>query len=194
MIITGIRHKIRSEIDERRSASFTRYLMHYLRMFAFLGVIVPGLIGVDYALKQKTKEDTVVNKFSKITGSINGVEYHLYTNKYHFISDVAFFDHINKGDRVTYYYTPIFKTITDASYTLGETVYSCKPVSIYGWPVIVAGLTLLCSTILLIGTRDARQNLKRHHSLKSDSMVNLGVVNAFLCLFVLVSILFHFPY
>ena len=187
MVITGIRHKIRSEADERQSASFTKFLMHYLRMFAILGVMFPCLIGIDYALKQKTMEDTVTNKFYKVTGNINGTEYHIYTGSYHFISNQIFFDQINKGDNLTYFYTPVFRTITDVSYQVGQNVYQCMPAGIYGWPIIVAALTLLCSTILLIKTRTG----KSYNVSKFDSMVNLGIVNAFMCVFVLIAVLFH---
>ncbi len=184
MVITGIRHKIRIDIDTRRTASFTRYLMHYLRMFAILGIIIPVLAGVDYILEPYTRNETVSNKFYQVMNDHDNTEYHIYTDTYHFIASTAFYEHTDIGDQVTYYYTPIFKTLTDISHQAGQNVYVCKPFSIYNWPIVAPVLTLVCSTIMLIKTR-------RKKPLRYEPVINLGVINAFLCVFTLVFVLFH---
>ncbi len=187
MVIAGIRHKIKTDIDTRRTVSFTKYLIHYLRTFAILGVIVPILIGTDYLLDSKIKVETVGNKFFQVMNDQNNVEYHIYTDSHHFIANTAFYEHTNIGDQVAYYYTPIFGTLTDISHQEGTVVYICKPFNIYNWPLFIAALTMICSVVLLIKTR-------RKKTVKYDAIINLGVVNAFLCLFVLVAVLFHMSF
>ncbi len=189
MVITGIRHKLKSDVDERRTAKFTKYVMHYLRMFAILGIVFPILIGADYLLDPQTKNETVINKFYMVMNDIDHAEYHIYTNTYNFIANTSFYDHADIGDHVTYYYTPIFKTITDVSHKDGQNIYVCKPISIYGWLLIAVAITLILSTITMIKTRRGRRKF-----FKYDSLINLGVINAFFCLFTLVAILFHIPY
>lgn len=187
MVITGIRHKIRSDIDRRRSAYFTRYLLHYLRMFALLGIFIPVLIGIDYMLAPKTLTETVNNKFYLVRDDKDYTQYHFFTESHHFIANTLFYEHTEIDDEVTYYYTPIFHTLTDVSHQVDSNVYICKPFNIYNWPVIIAVLTLICSTILLIKTR-------RKHTSRYESVINLGVINAFLCIFTIMVTVFHIPY
>ena len=184
MVITGIQHKIKSDIDTRRTASFTKYLMHYLRMFAILGIIIPILTGVDYILAPQTQDETVFNKFYQVMNDHENTEYHIYTDSYNFIANVSFYEHIDIGGRVTYYYTPIFNTLTDVSHQAGQIVYLCKPFSVYGWPLVAPILTIICSTILLIKTR-------RKKPVRFEAVINLGIINAFLCIFTLVFVLFQ---
>ncbi|MDR2914122.1 MAG: hypothetical protein LBV74_04725 [Tannerella sp.] len=191
MLINGIRHKLGSEVDARRSASFLRYLIHYLQMFAFLGVIVPILIGVDYFIVPETQDETVTNKFYQVMDNLNQIEYHFFTDSYRFISDIVFYENTDIGDQIILYRTPIFKTITNVSHQAEQGVYICKPTSIYGWPLIVVGLTFICSLIMIIKTWGWIR--KRNH-VKYDSVVNLGVINAFLCVITIIAILFHIPY
>ena len=127
MLITGIRHKINAEFDSRRSALFMRYLFHYLQMFAWLGIIIPILIGVDYFCVPKTKDEIVTNKFYKSWDNMIHAEYHLFTDSYHFLSDNAFYENTNIKGKITFYHTPIFETVTFVSTTAGANVYICKP-------------------------------------------------------------------
>ena len=191
MLITGIRHIINAEFDSRRSALFMRYLFHYLQMFAWLGVIIPVLIGIDYFYVPQTKDEVVTNKYYRSWDSMFHVDYHIFTNSYHFLSDNVFYENTNIDDRITFYYTPIFKTVTFVSRKAGANVYVCKPSNIYGWPLIVAGMTLICSFIIVIKTWRWQ---KRRKKLKFDLVANLGVVNIFLCAITIVAILFRIPY
>ncbi|MDR1171085.1 MAG: hypothetical protein LBL24_01385 [Bacteroidales bacterium] len=190
MLITGIRHQLGSEVDARRSATLLRYLIHYLQMFAFLGVIIPVLAGVDYFLLPETKDEIVTNKFYQVKDNLN-FEYHFFTESYRFISDIVFYENTNIDDRITLYHTPIFKAITNVSHPVEQGVYICNPANIYGWPFIVVGLTFICSLIMIIRTWGWIQ--KRNH-VKYDSVVNLGVINSFLCVITIIAILFHLPY
>ena len=191
MLITGIRHQINAEYDLRRSALFMRYLFHFLQMFAWMGIIIPILIGVDYYCDPQSHEEKVTNKFYKSWDNMNHVEYHIFTDFYHFLSDNAFYENTVIGDKVTFYYTPIFKTITDVSRNANSNVYVCKPDNVYGWPIIVAGLTFICSIIVVILNFGWRRKRKY---LKFDAVTNLGIVNMFLCAIIIVAILFRILY
>ena len=191
MLIAGIRHKIDLEFDSRRSALFTRYLIHYLIMFGWLGFIFPVLIVVDYYCAPQTKDEIVTNKFYQVMDNLNHVEYHLLTDSYRFLSDVGFYENTNIEDRITIYRTPIFKSVTSVSHPKEQIVYICKPDSIYGWPLIITGLTFIFSTIIIIKTWNWR---KRRMYTKYDSAINLGVINLFLCVITIIAILFHVPY
>ncbi len=184
MVITGIRYKIQSDADALRTASFNGYLLHYLRMFAFLGIIVSVAIGVDYMLKPQIKREILKNKFYQIVEDQNRVKYSFYTDSYHFTGNSGFYDHIEKGDTLTYYHTPILKTLTDVSYQSGENTFVCKPISIYGWLLIMPCLLLVLSVILLVKTQ--RKKIVKH-----DPIINLGIINAFLCIGTLIFTLFH---
>lgn len=191
MLITGIRHKINSELDSRRSALFTRYLIHFFRMFGWLGIIFPVLIVVDYFSGPKTNDEIVTNKYYVVMDHLNHIEYHFLTDSYRFISDVGFFENTNIEDRIILYRTPIFKTVTYVSSKVGQSVYVCKPPSIYGWPLIIAALTFILSILVIIKTWNWQRKRK---FTKYDSVINIGVVNLFLCTITIVAILFHIPY
>jgi len=160
-------------------------------MFAFLGVMIPFLIVVDYFCTPLTKDEMVTNKYHILTNNLNQIEYRFYTDTYHFFSDVGFYENTNIKDQITLYYTPIFKSITYVSHKVGQSVYVCKPSNVYGWPLIVAGVTFICSIIILVKTWGRK---RRHESIKGDLMVILGLINAFLCAITIVATLFNIPY
>ena len=191
MLITGIRHKLSSELDARRSALFMRYLIHYLQMFAFIGVIIPILLGIDFFCPSETKEEVVTNKFYQVMDNLNHIEYHFFTDSHRFMSDIVFYENTKISDKITFHCTPIFKTVTNVSYDKGAIVYTCNPNSIYGWPLILAGLTFICSIIVIIKTWGW---IKKREYVKYDSVVNLGVINAFLCIITAAAVIFHIPY
>ncbi|MDR1154550.1 MAG: hypothetical protein LBL04_07545 [Bacteroidales bacterium] len=191
MFINGIRHKLGAEADARRSASFSRYLMHYMQMFAFLGTIIPILIGVDYFLVPETTEEIVTSKFYQVMDNLNQIEYHLFTNSCRFISDIVFYENTEIGDSVTLHRTPIFKTTTNVSHAVAQIVYICKPTCIYGWMILIVGLTFVISLIMMIKTWGW---IKKRNHVKYDSVVNLGIINAFLCVITIIATLFHIPY
>ncbi len=190
MIITGIRHKVGAESDARRTASFTKYLIHYLRMFAIMGIIIPVLIGVDYVLEPQTNYEIVNNKFYEILSN-NNIEYLVFTDFRRLNTSSTFYDHVNEGDQLTLYHTPIFHTTTLVTFQSNSNEYKCKLFSIYGWPLLAVVSTFVCSIILMMMTGQKRK--KNNDYVKYDSVINLGVINAFLCIFTLIAILFHIP-
>ena len=190
MLITGIRQRISSEFDTHRSATFMRYLMHFMQMFAFMGVIIPLLIGVDYFIPPQTTDETVINKFYHVTDNINNIEYHIFTDNYHFLSDNIFYENTNSDTQLDIQFTPIFRTVTSISHVAGRNVYTCKPNNIYGWALIIAVLTFVCSIIIVIKMWCW---IRKREYVKYDSVVNLGIINAFLCLMLIISTLFHIP-
>jgi hypothetical protein len=191
MLITGIRHAISSELDVRRSAVFMRYLIHYLELFAILGIILPILVGVDYFCDTQTKDEIVTNKYYQIMDNLNQMEYYFYAGSNRFISDVVFYENTNISDHVTFYRTPIFKTVTSISHQKDSYVYKCKPVSIYGWPILIVVLTFICSVIMIFKTWRV---IRKHENIKYDSVINLGIINAILCLFSITATLLHIPH
>ena len=191
MLITGIRQKISSELDSYRSASFMRYLIHYLQMFAFMGVIIPVLIGIDYFSVPKVKNEMVTNKFYQVKNNLNQIEYHFFTDSEHFFSDIAFYENTDIDDQINFYYTPIFKSITKVTNPSVQGDYICEPYSIYGWLLIVVGMTFICSVVVVIKTWGW---IKKREYVRYDSVVNWGVLNAFLCIFTILASLFHIPY
>ena len=192
MLITGIRHQVNAEYDSQRSALFMRYLFHYLQMFALLGIIIPALIGIDYYCAPKTKDEKVINKFYKSWDNMNSVEYHILTDSYRFLSSEVFYEHTNIDDKVTLHLTPIFHTFTFVSHMASQDIYTCKPDNIYGWPIIVAGLTFISSLFFLIKAWGWKKTHSKYH--RFGFVANLGLVNLFLCAITIVAILFRIPY
>ena len=190
MLITGIRNAISSELDIRRSAVFMKYLSYYLEMFALLGLLLPPVIVADYFLQPEIDEAVVTNKYYQVLDDINKVDYFFYTGTYRFVSDIIFYENTNISDNIFFNRTPIFNTVTSVSHQSQRVIYTCKPNNIYGWPMGVVGLTFICSAIYLIKTWIGKR--KREY-LKYDSIVNLGIINAILCVFIIVAALWHIP-
>ena len=187
MSINAIRHKKKSEVDDQRSASLSIILMHFIQAFAFLGVIFPILLGVDYFCAPLIKTETVINKYYKVINNLEKIEYHFFTNSDNFLSDIYFFDHTNIGDPVTYYISPIFKTVTHVT----AVEYECKPKNIYGWLLIIIGISFIFSIYIVGITWGWRRKLELPGASNSftNSNVNLGIINAILCLLSLLIIL-----
>jgi len=183
MLITGIRHAINSELDARRSAVFIRYLIHYLEMFAIIGVILPVVIGVDYFYAPQTKEEQITYKYYQIMDNMNHIEYYFHAGPYRFLSDIIFYENTNVNDRVTFHYTPIFKKVTSVSSRNNRFVYTCRQQSIYDWPILIVGLTFICSIFVIIKT----VLMKKTKDVVYDSNVNFGIINTILCLFTILA-------
>jgi len=186
MVITGIRQAINTELDSRRSAVFMMYLLHYLEMFAIIGFIIPIFVGADYFLETQKKEEIVTNKFYQITDNMNHIEYYFYTHSFHFLSDNIFFEKTNIDDRIVLHRTPLFNTVTYVTSNSGRAVYTCRPNNVYGWPIIIVGLTFIFSVILIIC-----RLFRKQEKYKYDAMVNLGIINAILCLFTITATYFQ---
>ena len=191
MLIAGIRRKLEVESDERKSALFTRYLVHFSRMFAFIGLIISILIGVDYFCMPVSHDEIITNRYYQVTDNISRTEYHFFTATHRFLSDAIFYEYTNVGSEVIVYYTPIFNTIIEVSHRVDQSVYICKPNNIYGWLLIVVGLTFFCSLIVIIKTWGW---IKKRIYVKYDSIVNIGIINSILCIITLVSLLLHISY
>ena len=190
MLITGIRHIISSELDIRRSAVFMRCLVHYLEMFAWLGIILPIFIGIDFFSKTLTKEETVTNKYYQIVDSQNQREYYFHTTSYQFLSDIIFYENTNISDRIILHRTPIFNIVTSVSHRVNNLVYKCKPNNIYSWPLIIVAMTFIFSVIMSIRTFSM---IRKQEYIKYDAMINLGIINSIFCIFIIVATLFHIP-
>ena len=189
MLISGIRQKLSQEFNACRSALVTKYLVHYLQMFAFLGIIFPVLICVDcFFLERNINDEKVKDKYYKLRDNLNHIEYFIVTDSYHFLSDDVFFEQINKEDDVKISRTQIFKTVTNVSFKKNRDVYNCIPSNIYGWPIFFVGLTFICSFITLIKT--CKWFKKRDHA-KNDSVINFGIFNAILCLITIFAAIFQ---
>ena len=155
-------------------------------MFAYMGVIIPVFVGIDYFTAPKTKNEIVINKYYEVKNNLNQIEYHFFTESERFLSDIIFYENTDIDDQVTFYYTPIFNSVTKV--TNGS--YMCEPHGIYGWWLIVIGLTFICSAVVVIKTWGW---IKKREHVKYDSVVNWGVINAFLCIFTILVSLFHIP-
>ena len=188
MLITGIRHTINSEVDTRRSATFMRYLIHYLQMFAFLGAVIPIVIGVDYFCTPQTIDEIVTNKFYVVIDQMNQTEYHVSTRSYHFVSNIIFYENIGIEDHITLQCTPIFKTVTNVIKHADSVDYNCKPSNVYSWPLIVVVITFACSIIFIVKTWGW---IRKRKQIKYDAVVNLGIINALLCMFVIFATFFR---
>ena len=191
MLITGIRQKIKSEANTRRSATIARYLIHFFQMFAFLGIIFPVLIGIDYFSETQTTDEIVRDKYYKLMDNLNHIEYCFFTDSYQFLSDKVFYDHTNKDDMVTLTRTRIFQTVTNVSHSTGKNVYNYKPYNLYGWPITFTFLTFILSIALLIMIWFWLN--KRNH-IKYETILNFGVLNSIICLITIIATLFHLPY
>ena len=187
MLISGIRHAISSELDVRRSAVFMKYLIHYLEMFAIIGVILPIVIVADFFYAPQTKDEIITNKYYQVMDNMNQIEYYLYTGSYRFLSDIIFYENTNISDHITFNYTPIFKTVTSVSRKNNQLVYTCKQQSIYGWPIIIVALTFICSLIVIIKSILR----KKPDDIEYDSKVNLGIINSIMCVFIILATFFH---
>ena len=190
MLITGIRHKIKTEKNARIAASFIKYLVHFLKMFAFLGIIIPLLLGIDYCCKQHSKNETVTYKYC-VTFD-NTVFRRIYTDTFHdFFCDSDFYDNTNIGDKVTYSVTPIFSLYTNVSILTNSRVYICILSRVYIWLFILSFITVTLSIIVIIRTDESERN---HKSTKFDYVVNIALINTLLCIIIIVAVLLRTPY
>ena len=188
MLITGIRHQITAELDTHRSAKFMRYLIHYLQMFAFLGVMMPVIIVVDYFCNPKMKDEVVINKYYHVLDNMSQMEYHFFTGSYHFLSDVIFYENTNIEDHINLICTPIFKTVTHVTNRTEKVEYKCKPHSVYSWPILVAGLTFVFSIIWMTKTWGW---FRKRKQIKYDSIINVGIMNAIMSFFIIIATFFN---
>jgi len=158
-------------------------------MFAYLGIIFPVLIFIDYSVfEQSVRNENVVEKYYKLRDNLNSIEYHIYTNSYHLLSDQIFFEQINKNDNIKIFRTKIFKTVTNVTIRKDFAVYKCNPTNIYNWPIFIIGLTFICSTITLFLVYFFN---KKRDAVKNDTIINFGIFNAIICLITIFSALFQ---
>jgi len=191
MLITGIRQKMKSESNARRSATIARYLIHFFQMFAFLGIIFPVLICVDYFSETQTNDEIVVDRYYTFMENVNHIEYCFNTESYQFLSDKIFYDHTHKDDLVTLSRTPIFRTVTNVAHHTDNMVYNYKPYNLYGWPITFTFLTFFLSLALLIMIGFW---LNKRTNIKYDTILNFGILNSIICTITIVATLCHIPY
>ena len=184
MLITGVRNRILSETNTRSSWNFRRYLIHYIQMFAIMGIIFPIVIASDYFSEPKTINAAVTKKYYTPIYD-NTIYYYVNTELYNFRSDKNFFENVEIGEVITFGYTPIFSVFTIVTRRSGNLFYKCELDNVYGWPLVIAGLTFLLSTILIFKLRRKRKNKEY------DSLINLGLINAFICIIIIVAVLFQ---
>jgi len=155
-------------------------------MFAYLGVVFPVLIGVDYFIDPLEENEAVANMYYKqVYGK---VVYHVYTDSYHFISDYNFYSNTAIGDIITFHYTPIFNSVTNVMREAGDVLYKCNINNIYSGLLVFVGLNFVISIFVAIKTWGLIRKQKR---IKFDLAVNLGIFNALLSMMTLVTILFQ---
>jgi len=158
-------------------------------MFALLGIIFPILILIDYSfLERKSNQETTREKYYKLRDNLNAIEYFIFTDSFHFLSDQVFFEHINKDDDIMIYRTKIFNTVTDVSFRKDFKVYKCRPTNIYHWPIFIVGITFICSLLTILKTH---KWIKKQDFAKNDSVINLGIFNAIICLFTIFFTIFQ---
>ena len=184
MLISGIRHRVKLELDAQRTDVFKVYLLHYLRMFSFLGVIFPILIGVDYFSKPTEKEEKIINKLY-VPISPNQVHHYIYTETYRFRCDQTLYNKAYIGNNITFQQTPIFKVYTIVSYGSGSDVYSFYVSNVYGWALIIIVATFVLSALLL------SQFLSKQQHIKQDLLINIGIINSLLCCIIVITVLFQ---
>ena len=149
MLITGIRHRVKLELDAQRTDIFKIYLLHYLQMFAILGIIFPVLIGIDYFSSPVEKKEAVTNKYYSPQTSTQ-IYYYLYTETIRFRSDYNLYEKVYIGDTITFVYTPIFKLYTDVFYGEGIYLYHSSIDTVYGWLLVVVATTFVLSSVFLL--------------------------------------------
>ena len=184
MLISGIRNKIISEVDARNSGSFKRYLIYYLQMFALLGIIIPALIAVDNLFEPYTNEEVVKNKF--YLKSHTKLDYYIQTENHRFRSDIAFYENSDIGDTIAICNTPIFDVSTNVSKVKDNVVYTCNIDSVYGFLLIIAGIIFFLSIFIFIKIWRNKHNVQKY-----DQIINIGIVNAILCIIIVVAVLFQ---
>ena len=184
MLITGVRHRINSELNTRSTWTFRRYLLHYLQMFSILGVIFPVLIAIDYFLEPHAIDEAVTKKYYTPLYD-NRIDYYIYTEKYNFRCDNIFFDNIDIGAQVTFKYTPIFNVFTNVSRRNADLIYTCELENVYGWSLIIATATFILSSILIIKLWGKRKHIKY------ELVINMGLINTLLCIITIVAVLFQ---
>ncbi|MDR0714437.1 MAG: hypothetical protein LBF89_09310 [Bacteroidales bacterium] len=175
LLIPGVRRKIKQDTDARHTAVFTCYLLAYLQIFAFLGVICPVLIAVDYFIERNISSETVINKQQK-TWYNKATDYYLYlTDKTITVNRLAY-EQIRMNDAVNLHHTVIFKTLTDITFRKGAEVYISRPFGIYRWPLCFAVLSFIFSAFLLLKNTPASK-------VNRDILISAGLLNFFTCVF-----------
>ena len=183
MLITGIRHRLKIEVDTQRTDIFKVYLMHFFQMFSFLGVIFPVLIAIDYFSNYVEKDESIVNKYYVVVSSTQ-VDYFIYTESYRFQSAPEFYEKTNIGDNVTFLLTPIFKVYTDV-FCKVEDAFLYTPLShIYQWSLVIAVTTLVLSLMVL--KKIFSKNIDY-----SDILLNIGIINSLLCIILIIGVIFQ---
>ncbi|GHT22037.1 hypothetical protein FACS189430_03210 [Bacteroidia bacterium] len=180
--ISGIRRKVKSDMNVRRTMIFTKHLLQYLQIFAFLGVIFAVLIASDYLVPRKIQTKTITEK--KEQRWTNGSsDYYLYTDDCYFTVNQLAYEHLPTGSAIHLNYTAIFHTLTEIEGSDGKATYVSQPFNIYSWTIGFVIVSFLLSVFLLLKNTPST-NTNR------DLLVSIGTLNFFTCLFML-AVLFN---
>ena len=186
MFIAGIRFRVSSDLDSKRSSIITNYLIHFIQMFAYMGIIIPALVGVDYFINLKTDNEIITNKY--IQQVYDEIEFHIVTEKFHFKSDINFYESIEIGDNICFYLTPIFRNVTNVTFRNGAHLLTYKMFNIYSWFLIIIIVTFVTSIIVVAKIWNW---IKKREKIKYDSVINIGIINCFLCLITFIGVFFQ---
>jgi hypothetical protein len=119
-------------------------------------------------------------------------EFHIYTDTHSFVCDYNFYSNTAISDKVTYKVTPIFRLSTNVAGVGGDTaVYKCVVWDIYIVVFIMAFVTFLISIIIISKTWGWERNI---NNIKFDYLVNIALINAFICIITVLIILLRAPY
>ncbi|MDR0815563.1 MAG: hypothetical protein LBN37_07430 [Bacteroidales bacterium] len=174
-IILGIRRKIKADMNARRTIIFTKHLLQFLQIFAFLGVIFAMLIAADYFAPRNIQSKTITEK--KEQRWTNGqIDYYLYAGDSHFTVNQLAYEHLPKGSAINLNYTLIFNTLTEISGADGVDTYISHPFNIYGWTFGIVIVSFLLSGFLLLKNTPSS-------GVNRDLLVSVGTFNLFTCLF-----------
>ncbi|MDR1666235.1 MAG: hypothetical protein LBS03_00865 [Bacteroidales bacterium] len=175
LMIPGVRRKIKLDADARQTAVFTCYLLPYLQIFAFLGVIFPLLIATDYFLERQIDRETVADKRQQ-TWPNGETDCYLLSNDRLIAVNPLAYKQLAVGDTFYLHHTVIFHTLAEISYSSGADVYLSRPFGIYRWPICFACLALVFSVFLLLkNTPTSKVN--------RDVLISAGLLNFFACVF-----------
>jgi hypothetical protein len=176
-IILGIRRKVKTDMNARYTLVFTRHLLQYLQIFAFLGFIFAILIVADYVMPRKLQTKTITEKAKQRWTN------YLYADDIYFAVDQVAYENLPKGSDLILKYTLIFKTLMEISGTDGVHTYISRPFNIYSWTMGLVIVSFILSGFLLWQNTPTT---KCNH----DLLVTIGLLNSFTCLFMFAFLFF----
>ncbi|MDR1672651.1 MAG: hypothetical protein LBS09_04200 [Bacteroidales bacterium] len=173
--IAGVRHRVKADMDVRRTAIFTAYALRYLQIFAFVGAFFGVMIAVDYFLPQ-------VNIKAQITGKErdNRGNHIYFGQRYSVTVNVEAFNNLPTGGLVDIYRTSVFATPVKIEY---RGAYVGAPFNIYCFPPLFFVCMSGCLSFFLLLKNCPDSGVKR------DTLISAGILNVIACLHTLAYLL-----